>query len=411
MLHSAPNLKWRVLIGYFLSYMFDAVDIIILAIAMPAIRASLQIGPAQAGMLVTATLLGVGISGLVMGPVADRWGRRSVLLLSLGSFGLLTMAIAAATDWREVLVLRFLSGLGLGSVWSLAASHVNETWPTDQRARATSFVLSSFSIGAVVASAAAAYVIPTHGWRVLFFVCGAAVSIAMAYVWLRVPESEAWKAKQQHKGSGPNHPGNGSGVASLFAPGLLRVTLLGTLTSALALAAYWGASTWLPTFLVKERGLEMGTMARFLALLNVGMFIGYNVFGYIADRIGKKKALLVSLICTGLLLPFYVQATDRTVLLLLGPVFAFFMAFAGLMGSYFAELFPTQVRATGTGFCFNVGRGFSAFAPLLLGSMSSAFGFGPSIAVCGGVFVVAAVAVLMLPTGEALSAEEAVTAH
>ena len=104
------------LAGYFLSYMFDAVDILILAIAMPAISASLQIGPMQAGLLATATLLGIGMSGLVMGPLADRWGRRKVLLLSLGSFGALTMAVAAATDWREVLALRFL-GLGLGSVW------------------------------------------------------------------------------------------------------------------------------------------------------------------------------------------------------------------------------------------------------------------------------------------------------
>ncbi|MDR5826322.1 MFS transporter [Caballeronia sp. LP006] len=300
----AFTLKWRVLTGYFLSYMFEAVDIIILAIAMPSIRASLQIAPTQAGLLVTATLLGVGMSGMVMGPLADRWGRRAVLLLSLGSFGLLTMMIAGVTDWREVLVLRFLSGLGFGSVFGIAASHVNETWPADQRARATSFVLSSFSIGAAVAAAAAAYVLPIYGWRVLFFACGAAVVIAMAYVWLCVPESEAWRAKQQHKHSGQHQSAGERGLAPLFAPALLRVTILGTLTSALALAAYWGASTWLPTFLVKERGLDVGTMARFLALLNVGMFIGYNAFGYIADRIGKKTALSLSLGCSGLLLPF-----------------------------------------------------------------------------------------------------------
>ena len=113
---SPSTLKWRVLAGYFLSYMFDAVDILILAIAMPAISASLQIGPMQAGLLATATLLGIGMSGLVMGPLADRWGRRKVLLLSLGSFGALTMAVAAATDWREVLALRFLSA------WAWAAS-------------------------------------------------------------------------------------------------------------------------------------------------------------------------------------------------------------------------------------------------------------------------------------------------
>ena len=251
---SPSTLKWRVLAGYFLSYMFDAVDILILAIAMPAISASLQIGPMQAGLLATATLLGIGMSGLVMGPLADRWGRRKVLLLSLGSFGALTMAVAAATDWREVLALRFLSGLGLGSVWGIAAAHVNETWPAHQRARATSFVLSSFSIGAAIAAAAASYLLPAHGWRALFFVCGAAVVIAMVYVWRYVPESETWLADRQRKRAGAPQGAGGQGVAPLFAPALLRVTLLGTLVSALTLAAYWGASTWLPTFLQRNAG-------------------------------------------------------------------------------------------------------------------------------------------------------------
>ncbi|MDR0201954.1 MAG: MFS transporter [Delftia acidovorans] len=423
---SSSALKWRVLIGYFLSYMFDAVDIIILAIAMPSITASLQIGPTQAGLLVTATLLGIGLSGVVMGPVADALGRRKALLLSLASFGLLTMAIAAATDWRQILVLRFLSGLGLGSVWGTAAAHVNETWPAHQRGRATSFVLSSFSVGAALAAAAAAYVLPAHGWRVLFFVCGAAVVIALAYFWLRVPESQAWlEQRRQRGGHGPATAGGSGaaapgavvpgavapGLAALFAPDLLRVTVLGTLTSALALAAYWGASTWLPTFLVKERGLDVGTMARFMALLNVGMFVGYNAFGLIADRIGKQRAVILSLVGTGLALPLYIQATDHTVLLWLGPAFAFFMAFAGLMGSYFAELFPTQLRATGTGFCFNVGRGISAFAPLALGSLSASLGFAMGIALCGGLFLVAAVVVALLPRDGAVAVTTALPAR
>ena len=411
MTFQSGTLKWRVLTGYFLSYMFDAVDIIILAIAMPAITASLQISPMQAGLLVTATLLGIGLSGVVMGPVADALGRRKALLLSLATFGLLTMAIAGATDWRQILVLRFLSGLGLGSVWSTAAAHVNETWPVRQRGRATSFVLSSFSVGAALAAAAAAYVLPVHGWRVLFFVCGAAVVIAIAYVWFCVPESQSWLEQRRQRGMHGGKAGSVQGIAALFAPDLLRVTVLGTLTSALALAAYWGASTWLPTFLVKERGLDMGTMARFMALLNIGMFVGYNAFGLIADRIGKQRAVLLSLAGTGLALPLYIQATDHAVLLWLGPVFAFFMAFARLMGSYLAELFPTQLRATGTGFCFNVGRGISALAPLALGSLSASLGFATGITLCAGLFLVAAVVAALLPRDGAVAGAQAAAAR
>ena len=190
------------------------------------------------------------------------------------------MAVAAATDWREVLALRFLSGLGLGSVWGIAAAHVNETGRRTS-ARATSFVLSSFSIGAAIAAAAASYLLPAHGWRALFFVCGAAVVIAMVYVWRYVPESETWLADRQRSAPARRKRGRAR-RRSLFAPALLRVTLLGTLVSALTLAAYWApAPGCRPS--AKERGLETGTMARFLVLLNIGMFVGYNAFGYIAD--------------------------------------------------------------------------------------------------------------------------------
>ncbi len=389
-------MKWRVLAGGFLSYMFDAVDIIILAIAMPAIMVSLEISQAQAGLLVTATLLGIGLSSVAVGRYADSHGRRKALLLSLAGFGGLTVAVAFASDWREILVLRFLAGLGLGGVWGIAAAYVNETWPPAQRGRATAFVLSSFSVGASVAAVVAAYLLPGHGWRMLFFVCGSAVSVAWLYVFFRVPESEAW-LRQQRLAGNAGQPAPSVRIAELFSPGLARNTLLGTAASACALTAYWGATTWLPTFLVRERGLSVGSMAAFVAVLNAGMFVGYNVFGYLSDRIGKKRAIILSLVGTGVTLPVYVLASDRTTLLLLGPVFAFFMAFAGLIGAYFAELFPTRIRATGAGFCFNVGRGISAFSPLALGWIATMVGFATGIALCGLFFLLAALAVAFLP--------------
>ena len=284
---SPSTLKWRVLAGYFLSYMFDAVDILILAIAMPAISASLQIGPMQAGLLATATLLGIGMSGLVMGPLADRWGRRKVLLLSLGSFGALTMAVAGATDWREVLALRFLSGLGLGSVWGIAAAHVNETWPAHQRARPPPSCSVPFhrrghrrrgSLPAARPWLARAVLRLWRGGRDRH---GLRLALRARIRDLAGRPPAQTRRRAARRGRARRRP--------LFAPALLRVTLLGTMVSALTLAAYWGASTWLPTFLQKERGLETGTMARFLVLLNIGMFVGYNAFGYIADRVGKKR--------------------------------------------------------------------------------------------------------------------------
>lgn len=386
------NPKWHVLVGCFLSYMFDAMDLVVLAIAMPALRASLEISQSQAGWLVTATLLGIGLSSVVMGRVADTLGRRPALLIALISFGALTMAIAAATDWRQILVLRFLAGLGLGGVWSTISAHVNESWPAHQRGRATSFVLSSFAIGAALAAALSAVLLPTYGWRPLFLLCGALVGLAVVYVWLFVPESQTWLEQRQAPRAATR-----SRIAELCAPGLRRITLLGTLATALALCLYWGATTWIPTFLLNERGLDVSSMASFVAVMNLGMFVGYNVFGFIADRIGKKPTIILSLLGVSATLPMYALSEDPQVLLLLGPTLAFFMAYGGLVGSYFAEMYPVHLRVTGVGFCFNVGRGVSAFAPLVLGWSSGYFGFAASIAMCGVLSLLAALAIAMLP--------------
>ena len=338
---SPSTLKWRVLAGYFLSYMFDAVDILILAIAMPAISASLQIGPMQAGLLATATLLGIGMSGLVMGPLADRWGRRKVLLLSLGSFGALTMAVAA----RHRLARSAGAAVSLGPGPGQRLGHRRRARERNLAGAPARGPPPSCSVPFPSARPSPprqpSYLLPAHGWRALFFVCGAAVVIAMVYVWRYVPESETWLADRQRKrrrraaGRARRRP--------LFAPALLRVTLLGTMVSALTLAAYWGASTWLPTFLQRNAGWRPAPW-RASWSCSTSACSSATTPSAISPTASAEKALILSLVCSGLLLPFYVQATDHLLLLWLGPVFAFFMAFAGLMGSYFAELFPTAAR-------------------------------------------------------------------
>ncbi|POA51763.1 MULTISPECIES: MFS transporter [unclassified Pseudomonas] len=390
------SLKWRVLIGSFLSYTFDALDILVLIIALPTIQESLHISASQAGLMVTATLLGVGVSSLVMGTLADTLGRKKALLASLVAFGGLTMAIAAASDWKQILVLRFFAGLGLGGVWGVVAAHVHETWPARQRGRATAFVLSAFSAGSGLAALLAAGLLQAYGWRTLFFLSGALVLVPVLYVALRVPESAAWLARR-HRQPERADARPTLAIAQLFGPGLARRTLLGSAASALALTAYWGTMTWIPTFLVKHHGLSSTTMANLIAVMNVGAFIGYNLFGWLADRLGKRRMVIVSLVGSGLMLPVYIWVADSTLLLVLGPVYAFFLSFVGLFGSYFAQLYPTHLRASGAGFCFNTGRGLSAFSPILLGSLASSMGLSLSLGFCGVLFLLAAVAVCWLP--------------
>ncbi len=404
------NVKWRVLGGGFASYLFDALDLSLLAMAFQPIMNDFGLTRSEAGLLATATLLGVAVSGVALGWYSDNYGRRKAMLLALVSFSVLTMAIAAANSWLEILILRFLAGLGLGGLWGVISAYITETWPAQQRGRAAAFVMSSFSLGAGGASFLAGKIIPLWGWRALFLSAGIALIVAV-YVYYFIPESEAWKAQRdaRQRGSGAKLSEKVK-VGEIFAAGMAKNTILATLVAALALSAFWGTHTWLPTYLVKERGLSVADMGIFMTVLSVGMFIGYQLFGWLADVIGKRNALALSLVGSAVMLVIYAHTQDRTTLLWMGPLYAVFIPFAGTMGSYYGELFPTRIRTTGAGFCFNIGRGFSAFAPFILGGIATVYTLQTSLLLCAIPFLAGGIATAFLPKTEALPVESTVAA-
>ena len=176
--------------------------------------------------------------------------------------------------------------------------------------------------------------------------------------------------------------------------------MLGTLAASCAVIGFWGASTWLPTYLVQERGLNIGMMANFMAILNIGAFIGINAFGFIADYIGKRNATLLSLLGSAVMLSIYALTTQNAILFWLGPIYAFFYAFASLFASYFSALYPTRVRTIGAGFCFNFGRGLAAFAPLLLSGIATRYSLALGLLVCAGFFALAMFTLFFMPQVE-----------
>lgn len=163
------------------------------------------------------------------------------------------------------------------------------------------------------------------------------------------------------------------------------------------MSGYWGAMTWLPTYLAVERGLPSSSVAYFVTILNIGMFVGYNGFGFLADHIGHRRNIIITLLGVAAVMPIYAITSNHNALLWLGPLFGLFTAFFGLFGSYLSELFPTRVRSTGAGFCFNVGRGIAAMSPFLLAGISGAIGFSGGLIVCACFLALAAGVALVLP--------------
>jgi MFS family permease len=381
--------RWVVLGGSFLAYMFDAMEIILLSLALPAIREDLQLSPAQGGLLATATLLGIGLSSVLAGYVSDNFGRKTALIASLATFGAFTAALAVVPSFELFLLLRFVAGFGLGGVWGVVSAYVVETWPSESRGRAAAFVLSSFPIGGVVAAVLSGVFLPD--WRLMFFVAGVGVVLPLLVVIPLFPESSAWTEARAAD------PGGRVSVTEIFAPDVRRRTIVATLVAGLALTGWWGGSTWLPTYLATDRGIPTATVAVFMTVLNLGMFVGYNVFGLIADRIGRRSAIILSLLGVAVTLPLYALTANQTALLWFGPLFAFFAAFTGLFGSYIGELFPTRIRTTGAGFCFNVGRGVSAFAPFGLAAVAGVIGLSGGLLVCAAFFAAAGLLTFLLP--------------
>ncbi|MGW5863249.1 MFS transporter [Streptomyces sp. NPDC055239] len=381
--------RWIVLGGCFLAYLFDALEIVLLSLALPDIRQDMGLSVTQAGLLATATLLGIGVSSVAGGYVADNFGRKKALIASLVTFGLFTAALIVVPNFTVFLILRFLAGIGLGAVWSVVSAYVVETWPAKSRGRAAAFVISAFPAGGALAAVISGPLLPN--WRLMFLIAGTAVIVPVLIVLVCFRESAGWAAQRAENTT------DFVSVRDVLTGPLRRTTLLGTLMAALALTGYWGATTWLPTYLTDERDLPSGSVSLFVTILNLGMFLGYNGFGILADRIGRRRTIILTLLGVAVTMPVYALTTHQTPLLWLGPLFGAFTAFFGLFGSYLGELFPTRTRATGAGFCFNVGRGVSAFAPFGLAGLAGSIGFSGGLMVCAAFFALAAVVTLLLP--------------
>lgn len=209
----------RLLAAGMLCYGFDALDFMMLAMAMPLLIEEWHLTLGEAGLLGTAGMIGVGLSGLVLGWYSDRHGRRRALLVSVVVFAVFTAAIAFAHSPLQVMILRLLAGFGIGGVWGAVTALVKETWPAAHRTRAISWVLAAFPLGVIAAALLAWFLLPRHGWRPMFL-CGALALVAAWYAGRVVPESASWRAARQA-------PGREAGVnmLTIFAPRTVGIRL------------------------------------------------------------------------------------------------------------------------------------------------------------------------------------------
>ena len=387
--------QWRALVAGQFGWALDAFDVMLYSFCLPVIMKEWGSSPAAAGFMVTVTLLSSALGGIVFGAVADRVGRKRALMLTVAMFSICSGLSGLARDLTELAIARTLLGLGMGGEWAAGALLVGETWPARHRGKAMGIMQSGWALGYIAAAVAAAVVLPRWGWRVMFFL---GVLPALSTLWMRagIEEPEVWLRARRR-------PGAAGGLLSIFAPDLLRFTVVSTLTSACVMFGYWGLFSWMPGFLampVAEGGAGLG-IARapvWVIPMMVGAFFGYLSFGFIADRIGRRPAFAAFLLIAAVLTRVLGGTRDPAMLMALGPLIGFFgSGYFSAFGAFIAELFPTRVRGAAVGFCYNAGRMLSALAPTVIGHLASRHGVGGALGFLAFAFVAGAGAIYLLP--------------
>lgn len=408
--HGVTHYQWLVLFIAWLGWVFDAMDATIYAIVLhPALHDLLQ-SPGETvsseqvgwygGIIFSIFLIGWAIGGICFGVVADRIGRTKTLIITILIYAIFTGLAALSQDWWHLAIYRFLTALGIGGEWAAGAALVAETWPEEKRAKAAGILQSAWAVGFFLA-ASFNLLLKGYGWRVMFVIGVLPAFVSLLVRW-HVKEPDLWaKAHDQKTVIGTTQ------VTDIFLPPLRRSTIVGSALAFVAVFGLWGATNWAPT-LIRElqemKGLESAASSAYVSYaimaLNAGAIFGYLSFGPLADRFGRRPVFAFMCIGSVVMLPItYLFPTSYAGVLMLLPLLGFFNngIFSGFP-IYLPELFPTRLRATGAGFCFNAGRVLASSAPFLTGWLVTELGsFGRAASTVALIYLVGLVVLIFAP--------------
>lgn len=403
--------RWKIMWASIIGYAMDGLDVLILSFAMAAIVSEFGLTLGEGGMIATYTLIGTVLGGYIFGIFADWWGRVHTFSLTIIIFSIFTGACAFADNAVHLDILRFLAGLGLGGEYGIGMTLVSETWPGAKRARATAGVAMGWQAGAVLVAILAAVVLPDYGWRGLFLV---GVLPALLAAWARhgIKEPPMWvqrkemkKALQARKDAGEKLTAEEEEqlteakkfpLAHLFADKKTTITTIAlTIMTSVQNFGYYGIMVWLPMILLKEHGLTTKSMSGWMIVTVIGMIAGIFVFGWLCDRLGRKKPYLLFYVCAAAMVYIYVNLGTPIALLFGGAFLGFFCN--GMMAGYgtlLSENYTTDARSTAQNFIFNTGRAVGGFAPVIIGTIAQTNGFNTAFVLLSAVYLAAAVNVL-----------------
>ena len=376
------------LIGATLGYAADGMDIFLLSFVLIFIIKEFGLTPGEAGNLTLATTIGMWIGSYVFGYMADLWGRIKVLSLTILLYSFATGAIYLAQNYETLLTLRFLIGLGIGGEFGIGMAIVTETWAPSMRARATSWVSLGWQFGVLLSSLLVAVIVPNFGWRAVFLM-GLVPALIAAYARMHLREPKLWVSRSARKKElaakaatgqltdaeqAEYDAMKGTPISKLFENKRITKTTIGlTVVCVVQNFGYYAVFSWMPTVLASKYGYTLAKASGWMTISICGIITGIALFGYLADKIGRKKTYaLYYLFGTFYCILYFFFFTSQTALLW----GSFFLGFAvngtmGGVGVVLAENYTSVARSTAENFIFGTGRGLAGFGPALIGWLAT----------------------------------------
>lgn len=406
-------------------YLFDAYDILLLSFIMPSLAKELALSPVQIGFVFSISFLGMFIGALLGGTLADHFGRLRVFKYTLLIFSLGTAVTGFINSYEALLVMRFITGLGMGGEQPVVFTYVSEMMPNAYRGRLNGLTEALWGGGVLLAAGVSFLIVPEFGWRSAFF-AGVAPALLIWFLRMGIPESPRWfmikgdaaEAEKQlsllessiEKETGKTlpvakpvakvHTEKGNKFSVLFRGGFAKRTVMLWILWFALMFGYWGLNTWLPT-LLKQAGYSIYASIGYVFVMNL-VWIPSGILGsYLADKVGRKKPTVVYLLLAGVTSVVYGWALANKlpveVMLACGTVTILFLAGAySVVFAYTPENYPTEVRGTGTGMANSLGRIGGILAPSVVGFLFPVIGLYATLSVVAMGFVVAGLAVAFL---------------
>ena len=407
-------------------------------LASTVIGATLKSGFAtmeQSALFVASTFLGMMLGCLVAGFVGDRYGRSFTYQLNLLIFGLASIAAGFSWNMESLIAMRFLMGLGLGAENVVGYAAVTEFIPARSRGRWLGVLAMIVSLGLPASILLSTYLIPSHGWRIMFFIGGAGgllvwwirKSLTESPRWLesvgRYQEAEALlqeieaECRKELEGDlppvpafepGPPPPTN---LSALFRAPFLGRIIVGSIVLMVINAVVHGFVIWLPTFFILQ-GMSMVSAFHFALVMSLGAPIGAGIAAVLADRLGRKPTVALACIVAIAVAYVYPDVRDPVLLLplvglaLTAPIF---VLMALLFGIYIPELFPTELRLRAAGICNTFGRGATIVTPFIVIYLFDTRGVAGVTLVMEGLLAILALVLLIFGVEPAKRSLEEIT--